>query len=149
MDSKSSGAAAYSTESGGHSGTTLTDAARMWPTPRSSDTNGAGAHGNGGMDLRTASGMWSTPRATDGEKGGPNQNFSAGGVPLASQAFHHAPTTPTAGADGLNAAGQRQLNPAFVEALMGFPPAWTACALSETPSSRSAPPSPSPSSQGG
>jgi hypothetical protein len=29
---------------------------------------------------------WSTPRATDGEKGGPNQAFGAGGVPLPSQA---------------------------------------------------------------
>lgn len=30
--------------------------------------------------------IWGTPRASDGEKGGPNQSFGAGGVPLASQA---------------------------------------------------------------
>lgn len=28
---------------------------------------------------------WSTPRASDGEKGGPNQSFGAGGVPLPAQ----------------------------------------------------------------
>jgi hypothetical protein len=36
QDSASSGAAAYSTEGGRHSGTTLTDAARTWPTPKAS-----------------------------------------------------------------------------------------------------------------
>jgi hypothetical protein len=35
------------------------------------------------MDL--AATIWSTPRASDGEKGGPNQAFGAGGVPLAAQ----------------------------------------------------------------
>lgn len=29
---------------------------------------------------------WATPRASDGEKGGPNQSFGAGGVPLPAQA---------------------------------------------------------------
>jgi hypothetical protein len=32
-----------------------------------------------------------------------------------------------------------QLNPTWVEWLMGFPAGWTACDASETPSSRSAP----------
>jgi hypothetical protein len=39
-DQKSSGSAAYSTESGRHSGTTLTDAAKQWPTPRTKDAEG-------------------------------------------------------------------------------------------------------------
>lgn len=30
--------------------------------------------------------IWSTPRASDGEKGGPNQSFTAGGVPLPAMA---------------------------------------------------------------
>ena len=34
--------------------------------------------------------LWSTPRASDGEKGGPNQSFGAGGMPLPAQAFHTA-----------------------------------------------------------
>lgn len=29
--------------------------------------------------------QWSTPRASDGEKGGPNQRFGAGGMPLVAQ----------------------------------------------------------------
>lgn len=37
------------------------------PTPRTSDTNGAGTHGDGGMDLRTAVSMLPTPRARDGK----------------------------------------------------------------------------------
>ena len=43
-----------------------------WPTPRTSDTNGAGLHGDGGMDLRTAATMagWPTPRLEDGESSG-------------------------------------------------------------------------------
>jgi hypothetical protein len=37
-----------------HGGRNLNDEAAMWPTARSSDGNGTGAHGDGGMDLRTA-----------------------------------------------------------------------------------------------
>lgn len=72
-------------------------------TPRTSDTNGAGAHGQGGMDLRTVASLLPTPtsrdhkgrnqrddatcltgallptpRATDGTNGGPNQRGSSG-----------------------------------------------------------------------
>ena len=36
------------------------------PTPRTSDSNGAGGHGSGGPDLRTTISMLPTPRATDG-----------------------------------------------------------------------------------
>lgn len=57
-DSGATASAAYSTDSGRHSGTTLTDAMRGW----------------------------STPRASDGEKGSPNQSFGAGGTPLPAQA---------------------------------------------------------------
>lgn len=45
---------------------TLATGLSGWPTPRASDTNGAGLHGDGGMDLRTSvllSG-WPTPDAT-------------------------------------------------------------------------------------
>lgn len=38
---------------GVHAGTTLTDWARLLPTPKTSDANGGGPHGNGGPDLRT------------------------------------------------------------------------------------------------
>jgi hypothetical protein len=35
-----------------------------WPTPRTSDTNGAGAHGDGGLDLRTTAQLSSWPTTT-------------------------------------------------------------------------------------
>ena len=39
----------------------LTTPRRLLPTPRTSDTNGAGAHGQGGLDLRTAATLLPTP----------------------------------------------------------------------------------------
>ena len=39
----------------------LTTPRRLLPTPRTSDTNGAGAHGQGGLDLRTAVTLLPTP----------------------------------------------------------------------------------------
>ena len=85
-------------------------------TPRTSDTNGAGAHGQGGMDLRTVASLLPTPtsrdhkgrnqrddatcltgallptpRATDGTNGGPNQRGSSGDLMLPS-AVHLLPT---------------------------------------------------------
>ena len=42
----------------------------LLPTPRTSDTNGAGHHGAGGMDLRTTVTLLPTPNAQDGNGGG-------------------------------------------------------------------------------
>lgn len=42
----------------------------LLPTPRTSDTNGAGHHGDGGMDLRTTVTLLPTPAAQDGNGGG-------------------------------------------------------------------------------
>lgn len=86
-------------------------------TPRTSDTNGAGAHGQGGMDLRTVASLLPTPtsrdhkgrnqrddatcltgallptpRATDGTNGGPNQRGSSGDLMLPSAVQHLLPT---------------------------------------------------------
>ncbi|MDF3280882.1 DNA (cytosine-5-)-methyltransferase [Gordonia sp. N1V] len=41
----------------------------LLPTPRASDTNGAGVHGDGGLDLRSAA-LLPTPCAADGTGGG-------------------------------------------------------------------------------
>jgi DNA (cytosine-5)-methyltransferase 1 len=64
----------------------------LLPTPRTSDTNGAGQHGQGGVDLRTAVSLLPTPRATDGTKGGPNQRGSSGDRMLPSAVTHLLPT---------------------------------------------------------
>lgn len=69
--------------------------AKLWPTPSVRDEKGA----NGPEHLQNGTGrlhldqlpnfvefLWSTPRSSDGEKGGPNQSFGAGGIPLPAQA---------------------------------------------------------------
>lgn len=62
-------------------------AARLLPTPRTSDGRGPAGHGAGGADLRTA--VWQllpTPRASDGVKGCPAQRGSKGDLTLPSAA---------------------------------------------------------------
>ena len=64
-----------------------------WPTPAARDFKGANGpdhmeNGTGRLhmdQLPNFVSQWSTPRASDGEKGGPNQAFGAGGVPLPAQ----------------------------------------------------------------
>ena len=75
---------------GGH---TINLQDQNWPTPTASDWKGSGPtleREDGLMrgdrlDYATER-LWSTPRSTDGEKGGPNQSFGAGGMPLPAQA---------------------------------------------------------------
>lgn len=52
--------------------------ARLLPTPRSSDTNGAGAHGEGGVDLRTAVTLLPTPAVNDMGEGKTVDRWDAG-----------------------------------------------------------------------
>ncbi len=79
----------------------------LWPTVTVSDSRGARSFGLDGASIRANAGatlndmitlwptpmagspeksVWSTPRASDAEKGGPNQKFGAGGIPLPAQA---------------------------------------------------------------
>ena len=84
----------------------MNDAVKAWPTPRTTDTNGPGHHGTGGMDLRT-------------------------------MAVEHGPQAPSeTGPEYPSAYGRRQLNPLFVEWLMGIPVGWTDCAPLEMESFR-------------
>ena len=78
---------------------------------------------------------WRPPPAAVGEKGGPNQAFGAGGIPLPTQAvaFPSSLPAPPISTDGPKSSPPaRSLNPLFVEWLMGWPLGWTACAVSET-----------------
>lgn len=109
----------------------------LLPTPRTTDGNGAGAHGQGGLDLRTAVTTLPTPRASDGAKAGPNQRDSHGNPALAAavQTAHWgryaaavarharligrpAPAPTIAGRNG------PRLNPALTEWLMCLPEGW-------------------------
>lgn len=112
-DSKASGSKGYSTESGRHAGTTLTDAAvRLWPTPTTSEATGAGIAAQGGPNLRTVA-TWGTPTSRDWKDGmDPSEEVPTNGL-LGRQAPRSLP----------NVSGS--LNPAWVEHLMGFPPGWT------------------------
>lgn len=66
---------------------------RDWPTATANDFKGSGptlmrkdGKMRGDRLDYAAKQIWSTPRASDGEKGGPNQSFGAGGVPLPAMA---------------------------------------------------------------
>jgi hypothetical protein len=85
----------------------------MWPTPTKSDgPGGPGCSGrSGGENLRTAVQRLPTPAARDYRS--PNKNGNM--------------------ADQLPNVIGGQLNPTWVEWLMGFPPGWTDLEHSETP----------------
>lgn len=112
----SSGTAGYSTESGRHSGTTLTDAIRLYPTPAAQTygTNQGGAAGRVGParpSLETWARTYPTPAASNADRG-PSGDVEEGryrhGRRLQDQAYGHG-----------------VLNPRFVEWLMGLPIGWT------------------------
>ena len=72
--------------------------------------NGNNAAGNNDFsrkaDLlaeKVLAGLWGTPRASDAEKGGPNQSFGAGGMPLPAQAAQWATPAPMQTREGWTA----------------------------------------------
>ena len=72
--------------------------AALLPTPRGSDARGPAGHGEGGTDLRTAIWLLPTPKASDGVKGCPAQRGSKGDLTLPSTAVRLDPgRTPAAG----------------------------------------------------
>jgi hypothetical protein len=103
-DSASTRAANYTTDSGRHSGTTLTDAMADWPGPPDQRETGAGSLHGVGLH-------WATPQASDtvtGARTAPESPQVCLGRDLSRQG--HDP---------------KRLNPAFVEWLMGFPSFWS------------------------
>jgi DNA (cytosine-5)-methyltransferase 1 len=99
-----------------------------WPTPTANSMTGSGTSGRkGGINLQTAAGrwyqkaaMWATPTARDW-KDGANPSPK---VPTNSLLGRQAPRSQVSGA-AQNPNGSRQLNPIFVEWLMGFPMRWS------------------------
>jgi len=153
---------------------TLTGAARMWPTPTASNPNeqerlaswtarrrrerAKGRNGNGmGTPLGVAVRLWPTPTASDGTSG-PGQAPTAEGSPDLRTTVTGWATPKPADGDGRDSAkhgrgGRRDLadpapsalNPAWVEALMGFPRGWTAIAGPLPPARRRRGSRPAPS----
>ena len=125
--------------SGAKASVSLQEAMDLLPTPRTSDTNGAGGHGAGGLDLRTAIDPLPTPTAADSRGA---RNATSG---RSADSQHHAGTTlcdvaHTADFGKHQAAVNRwssivgfppaptddkgRLNPPFVEWMMGYPAGW-------------------------
>jgi hypothetical protein len=144
---------------GVHAGDTLTDFVTMFPTPSASSygTNQGGAAGRVGpvrpsLETMARHDLWPTPMARDW-KGRTNDRRNSEGLPdavwrtpMASNAEHSGRVLVKPGQtlsldQQVNAteASPGQLNPTWVEWLMGFPLGWTASEPSETPSSPPAP----------
>lgn len=146
-------ATSYGTNQGGAAGrvgkvrpSLRTMAARdMWPTPQAHDCHpgnparvGRFGTKHGGRNLNDEVAMWPTPRASDGEKGGPNQRGRKGDLMLSSavhrfatpQSRDHRTGQPARFENpdrtkNLNDQIGGQLNPPWVEWLMGWPIGWT------------------------
>ena len=94
--------------------------ARDWPTPMATDGNKPSAGNRKSADLTSASQMWMTPTARDHKDGA----TTLANTPVNGLLGRQVLATPTAGSD--TSEPRRTLNPAFVEALMGWPTGWTA-----------------------
>jgi len=94
----------------------------QFPTPHSNCHTGAGKRGDGGENLQTAV-MWPTPRQTDADRGGRGDLIQAA---RGNENSHFKLPTPTVNRRSglqrsMSAGNGGQLNPQFVEWLMGYP----------------------------
>ncbi len=140
-----------------HDGVTLSDYVKLWPTPQAMDgKRGADPRdreGSGGPNLLAAVKLWPTPTSRDWKTGSaaqvdkPRSEQLNDRVLWATPQAHPRTHSPRQVDHGVQLANQvsGQLNPTWVEWLMGFPLGWTDCGDSAMPSS---PKSPSTSGDG-
>jgi hypothetical protein len=93
--------------------------ARDWPTPMANDGCKPSAGNRKTADLTHTAAMWMTPTARDHKDGATTLANTLVNSLLGRQVL----VTPMAGSDTSDV--RRTLNPAFVEALMGWPTGWT------------------------
>lgn len=97
----------------------------MWPTSKASEgfrrTDPARPGRTGGDSLMQAVAGWPTPKARDA-KGPENANRNSPSLETFAQLGHPDETTPT---DGPTGPPEADLNPSFVESLMGLPDGWS------------------------
>lgn len=113
--------------------------AQTWPTPKSQNMNEPGEHGQGGKDLQTEGTNWPTPDTSDrdGAVRRATDNLDQGGMHSVSlhhaiSSFPQAPATSKPGTDYcslirsllLRSPGKRRLNWTFVLRLQDFPTHW-------------------------
>ena len=104
----------------------LSDAVRMWPTPKAQNARGNGErHGSGGPSLDVAVMMYPTPTTGAGLCGGTGNFQQLKKLEKAGQITEEERRNMSQGNGG-------QLNPTWVEWLMGFPLGWTDLNASET-----------------
>jgi len=104
---------------GREGGQNLQTRAAIWPTPMASDGCKPSAGNRRSADLTHVAAMWMTPTARDHKDGA----TSLANTPVNGLLGRQVLTTPLRGTDTSHT--RRTLNPAFVEALMGWPIGWT------------------------
>ena len=105
------GSEGYSTDSGRHSGVTLTDAVRPWPTPTARGTGDCPSERERRTpSLESSVRAWPTPTTQDGANNAAESQWDRNSEPL---------NVAVADRPG------RRLNPDWTEALIGLPAGWT------------------------
>ena len=103
----------------------LPEYVRMWPTPKAQNARGNGErHGNGGPSLDVVAMMYPTPTTGAGLCGGTGNFQQLKKLEQSGQITEEERRNMSQGNGG-------QLNPTFVEWLMGFPIGWTDLNASE------------------
>ena len=130
---------------------TLNGVVKLWPTPRSEDSQCAGNHPNAMDSLHAAVKLWPTPPANDANNV-TRQSGAFQSLTRQVQTFRTPQKRDWKGTTSEKWANREngdntpsladqvggQLNPTWVEWLMGYPSEWTVLRRSATPSSRSA-----------